>query len=577
MHHTTCLPHSRILLHVVHHPKGDAEGQRGEGERKGGSDDDNNHGIVGVGVATGSGNIADDGHERRGHLVPPKGVLDATAALVAHARGPARLGLDDGLGGAARVGGEDGHAREHGFEGHDAKVLVGGSVDEEGGGAQQLGLEGGGHGEEEEDGGGCVGGLARGGVVGGVDGVVDEVALIGEGLQFAVVVDIFGDATVVAAGEDESHAAALIGGNGGKGAYGEANVLFALEAVDAEEDAVAGGEQWRAVVVVVVVVVGGELMFLGVGVDAGVDDAGGRVFEQLGPGQLDDALGKVGVEGDGVGKAHGPLLEAVKGDAVEPFEERGVAALDEEQVGKVAVKDDARLGGDEQAQPGQAGGELVDDEDGGLEVLELAGEPNVQQEVDVAQDGAENGKPAKEGARDEPRALDADIERGGREGGGRGGSKLTIATFVKAVVRVAVVRVDDYLGALVLQAGGGVDDEALGAADAQVRVEEDVAAADGLGHILGQGFADETLGGLGLATGVLFAERLARRPFHRAHLALGLRKGVAAAAAAAAVAAGLSLLRRRRRLLLHGLFFFSAVDYCVSISQIGGAGGCQRL
>ena len=45
------------------------------------------------------------------------------------------------------------------------------------------------------------------------------------------------------------------------------------------------------------------------------------------------------------------------------------------------------------------------------EVLELAGEPNVQQEVDVAQDGAENGEAAKERARYEPRALDANVER----------------------------------------------------------------------------------------------------------------------------------------------------------------------
>ncbi len=87
-----------------------------------------------------------------------------------------------------------------------------------------------------------------------------------------------------------------------------------------------------------------------------------------------------------------------------------MAALHEQQVREVAIKYDARLGGDEQAQPGQAGRQLVDDEDAGREVLELASDPDVQHEVDLAQDGAENGEAAEKGSRDEPGALDADVE-----------------------------------------------------------------------------------------------------------------------------------------------------------------------
>ena len=51
---------------------------------------------------------------------------------------------------------------------------------------------------------------------------------------------------------------------------------------------------------------------------------------------------------------------------------------------------------------------------------------------------------------------------------GRELGPLTIAALVKAVLGVAVVGIDDNFGALVLEADGGVDDEALGAADAQV-------------------------------------------------------------------------------------------------------------
>jgi len=85
-----------------------------------------------------------------------------------------------------------------------------------------------------------------------------------------------------------------------------------------------------------------------------------------------------------------------------------------------------------------------------------------------------------------------------------------------------VVGVNDNLGALVLQANGGVDDETLGAADAQVRVEEDVAAGDGLGDVFGNRLVAAALLGLGVATGVFLAEGLAGGSLLGAHLALGL-------------------------------------------------------
>lgn len=54
-----------------------------------------------------------------------------------------------------------------------------------------------------------------------------------------------------------------------------------------------------------------------------------------------------------------------------------------------------------------------------------------------------------------------------------GGGVLTIAGFVEAVRRIAVRGEDGDGVAKVLQTDGGVDDEAFGAADAEVGVEED--------------------------------------------------------------------------------------------------------
>lgn len=109
---------------------------------------------------------------------------------------PARLGVEDGLDGAARVGGEDGGAGQHGLEGHDAKVFVGRGVDEEAGRVQEGGLEGGRDGEEEND-----GDVARGreGRDEGVVGEVGEGEGVGEAFEFGVIFDVFGDSRVVSA------------------------------------------------------------------------------------------------------------------------------------------------------------------------------------------------------------------------------------------------------------------------------------------------------------------------------------------------------------------------------------------
>lgn len=74
-------------------------------------------------------------------------------------------------------------------------MLVGRGVDQEGGGAEEGGLEVGGDIEEEED--GYVGGRSEG-RDDGLGGYGLEVEGCGKGDQLGVVVDVFGDAGVVA-------------------------------------------------------------------------------------------------------------------------------------------------------------------------------------------------------------------------------------------------------------------------------------------------------------------------------------------------------------------------------------------
>lgn len=111
---------------------------------------------------------------------------------------PASLRVLYRLDGTARVGGKDRHAGEHGLEGHDAEVLVGGGVDQEPGHAQEGGFDGVWYGEEEEDG-GVAGNGREGGRFEGCDGVVFERAGGGEGFELGVVFDVFGNSGVVAA------------------------------------------------------------------------------------------------------------------------------------------------------------------------------------------------------------------------------------------------------------------------------------------------------------------------------------------------------------------------------------------
>lgn len=63
--------------------------------------------------------------------------------------------------------------------------------------------------------------------------------------------------------------------------------------------------------------------------------------------------------------------------------------------------------------------------------------------------------------------------------------ELTVASFIKAMAGVAVAREDDDPVSAVLHADGGIDDQALSAADAQVGMQEDDSLAGGcflLGH-----------------------------------------------------------------------------------------------
>lgn len=127
-------------------------------------------------------------------------------------------------------------------------------------------------------------------------------------------------------------------------------------------------------------------------------------------------------------KGHGPLLDGVKGDAVEALEEGGVAAAGEQQVGEVAVEEDGDAAVEDVAHEGQAGGELVDDDGAGPQRGELRGEErDVQQEVEVAQDGAQDGQAGEDGRGDEPGAADADVE-----GACGGESEMSVSKLISS-------------------------------------------------------------------------------------------------------------------------------------------------
>ena len=201
-----------------------------------------------------------------------------------------------------------------------------------------------------------------------------------------------------------------------------------------------------------------------------------------GPGALDDGAGEGRVDGDGVGAVHGPQLEGVEGEAVEALPEAGAAA-GEQQVREVAVEEDG--GGREARQQRDAGAELVDEEGVRGEVVQLARhQADLEDEVQLAQDGAQDGEAAEEGRRDERVAAHADIKRacwvGAAKEAGRSASRSvlyvctqhTVADLVEAVAAIAVAREDDDAVAALLQTDGGVDDQPLGAAYAEVWVQK---------------------------------------------------------------------------------------------------------
>ncbi len=141
----------------------------------------------------------------------------------------------------------------------------------------------------------------------------------------------------------------------------------------------------------------------------------------------------------------------------------------------MAVEEDARRG-IEIAQHGQPGGELVDEEHIGAQAAELArgNGGGGQQEVQLARDGAQDREARGEGAGHERVAAHAHVER-------------AVARLVEAVLRVAVRGEDRHPVAAALQADCCVDDEALGAADAEVGVDEDYVLGAGLGRGRGRG------------------------------------------------------------------------------------------
>lgn len=75
----------------------------------------------------------------------------------------------------------------------------------------------------------------------------------------------------------------------------------------------------------------------------------------------------------------------------------------------MAVEQNRRIGGDE-SQQRKAGGELVDDKGAGLESFQFAGERDLDEELEMAQDGADNGEAVEDGHGDGPFPVDADIE-----------------------------------------------------------------------------------------------------------------------------------------------------------------------
>lgn len=188
--------------------------------------------------------------------------------------------------------------------------------------------------------------------------------------------------------------------NGRKGLDSQSNVLFPLETINAEYDLFA----FKGLAVVILA----QLLLVVASIHTGIDNLHIDIVLQARPGPLHNALGEARIDGYGLGKPHAPLLEGVKGHAVEALY-GGVAALGEQEIGEVAVEQDGgrRV---QVLQKGQAGGELVDEKGARPQSSELAGEVNSEQKVNVSSNGAENGQAREDGHGDEPVAADSNIK-----------------------------------------------------------------------------------------------------------------------------------------------------------------------
>jgi hypothetical protein len=132
---------------------------------------------------------------------------------------------------------------------------------------------------------------------------------------------------------------------------------------------------------------------------------------------------------------------------------------------------------------------LVDEEGRGRELGELVREEgDLEDEVHLAQDGAEDGEAAEEGLRNDCVPAHTNIEGTftkkvksqlpsfrmsmGRRVPQQYG-KRTVASFIETVIWVTVGSKDSNLVSSVLQSHSSVDDKTLRPANAQVWVEED--------------------------------------------------------------------------------------------------------
>lgn len=103
---------------------------------------------------------------------------------------------------------------------------------------------------------------------------------------------------------------------------------------------------------------------------------------------------------------------------------------------------------------------MVDDKGAWFKSFQFAGERDLDEELEVAQDDADDGEAVEDGHGDGPFAVDADIEG-------------AIATLVKAVVAIAMIRKDDNVVSALLQPNRRINNQALSAANAQIRMKED--------------------------------------------------------------------------------------------------------